>query len=65
MHHFDNFLDMGGYAAFIWPSFGVTAITLVTLIAISLIDLRSKRRTFESMKKRHIDVIKRQLSDDA
>ncbi len=27
-----EFVSMGGYAAFIWPSFGVTAFVLVALV---------------------------------
>lgn len=31
MSGLDEFLAMGGYAAFVWPSFGVTAVVLVGL----------------------------------
>lgn len=31
MSGLDEFLSMGGYAAFVWPSFGVVAVVLVGL----------------------------------
>lgn len=35
---------MGGYAAFVWPAWGLTALVMVGLVAISLWDLRAQRR---------------------
>ena len=31
----NTFWDMGGYAAFVWPAYGVSLIALVTLIVLS------------------------------
>lgn len=31
----DHFLAMGGYAAFIWPAFGIAAIILISLLIVS------------------------------
>lgn len=32
----NEFLDMGGYAAFVWPSYGISAVILILLVAFSL-----------------------------
>ncbi len=31
-----DFLSMGGYAAFIWPAYGVAALVLIALVFTSL-----------------------------
>jgi heme exporter protein D len=30
-----EFLDMGGYAAFVWPAYGITALIMVILFVVS------------------------------
>jgi heme exporter protein D len=40
-----EFLEMGGYAAFIWPAYGVTALVLTVLVLDSV--TRLKRRLAE------------------
>jgi heme exporter protein D len=35
-----DFLAMGGYAQFVWPAYGLAAVVLVGLLAISLRQLR-------------------------
>ncbi|TQF78445.1 heme exporter protein CcmD [Elioraea sp. Yellowstone] len=37
------FLDMGGYAAFVWPAYAVAVGALVALAAISLRQWRAAR----------------------
>ena len=32
-----SFFEMGGYAAYVWPAFGVGAVVLIALLAISLL----------------------------
>lgn len=39
-----EFIDMGGYAAFIWPAYAVAVVVMVGLVLQSLIDLRTQRR---------------------
>ncbi len=41
---------MGGYAAFVWPSFGVTALVLVGLLMISLRFLRASEATLAGLQ---------------
>ena len=45
-----EYLSMGGYAAFVWPAFGVTAIVMVALLVASIRGLRKERRTLELME---------------
>ena len=42
-----EFLSMGGYGAYIWPSFGVTAVLLVVLLISSL---RFAKRSEQALK---------------
>ena len=46
-----EFLAMGGYAAFVWPAFGATALVMVGLLLASLRSLRRERRALELMEK--------------
>ena len=39
-----EFLDMGGYAGFVWPAFGLTALVMVWLLVASLRRLRANER---------------------
>jgi heme exporter protein D len=38
-----EFFNMGGYAAYIWPAYGVAAVVLIGLLAESLLGLRRRR----------------------
>lgn len=40
MENFAQFLEMGGYARFVWPSFGLTFAVLAGLLIASLRTLR-------------------------
>ncbi|MGF1610656.1 MAG: heme exporter protein CcmD [Kiloniellales bacterium] len=40
-----GFFEMGGYAGFVWPSFGITALVMIGLLVVSLRELRSRERT--------------------
>ena len=39
-----EYFAMGGYAAFIWPSYGLTALALVGILWSSLAALRAAER---------------------
>lgn len=42
--NWQTFFDMGGYAAFVWPAYGLSAIALIALGLASLRDMwRSER----------------------
>ena len=38
-----EFLEMGGYAAFVWPAYGITVLVLVLLLVDSLGRLRRRQ----------------------
>ncbi len=44
MEQLRSFLAMGGYSAFVWPAFGVTALVMGWLQAASLRRLRGLER---------------------
>ncbi len=44
MEQLRSFLAMGGYGAFVWPAFGVTALIMGWLLAASLRRLRGLDR---------------------
>ena len=38
-----DFLAMGGYAGFVWPAYGIAALVLVGLLAVSWHQLRQAK----------------------
>lgn len=38
-----TWFDMGGYAGYVWPSYGVAAVILLAMLAISLKERRRAR----------------------
>ncbi len=47
-----DFLSMGGYGAFVWPAYAVSAVTLIGLSAFILRRARSARRRLDDLEKR-------------
>jgi heme exporter protein D len=45
-----EFFAMGGYAAFIWPAFAITAIVLAGLLMISLRGVRVREARLDALK---------------
>lgn len=45
-----SFWEMGGYAAYVWPAFGATAVILMGLLVISVRTLRSRERTLRTLE---------------
>ncbi len=45
------FLDMGGYAAFVWPAYGVAAVVLIGLAVFALRSYRVRRALLEALEK--------------
>ena len=43
----NEFFAMGGYAAFVWPAYGVVAIVLVGLYLVSVRALRAREAEIE------------------
>ena len=44
-----EFFHMGGYALYVWPSFGLTAAVLAGLLAVSLRGLRAREAALEAL----------------
>ena len=47
-----EFLDMGGYASFVWPSYGVTAVVMVGLLIASLRKQKSVEATLAALEEK-------------
>ncbi len=50
MASLSDFFAMGGYAAFVWPAYGLTAAVMIWLTWSSVRDLRADRRTLEALQ---------------
>ena len=44
------FLEMGGYATFVWPSLGLTAAVMIGLLVATLRQLRSRQRRLADLE---------------
>jgi heme exporter protein D len=47
-----QFLDMGGYARFVWPAWGVAVIVLGGLLIDSVVTYRRRRRELDAAEER-------------
>jgi heme exporter protein D len=45
-----HFLAMGGYAAFVWPAYGVALLALGGLLVQSLRQYRARQRELERLQ---------------
>jgi len=45
-----EFLRMGGYAAYVWPAYGITAVVMLGLLVATLRDLRANERTLQTLR---------------
>ncbi len=53
MTHVDGiheFLDMGGYAVWVWSAYGISAAGLIGILMWSLRTLRAREKEFEDLK---------------
>ena len=51
----NDFFDMGGYGAFIWPAYLVTFIILGGILAQSVVTMRRRERLADVLRKRRRD----------
>jgi len=47
---FTSFLDMGGYASWVWTTYGLATVALVGMLAISRRTWKAREREFENLK---------------
>ncbi len=45
-----TFLDMGGYARWVWSAYGVCIVSLVAMLVFSLRSLKAREREFEQLR---------------
>jgi heme exporter protein D len=45
-----SFWEMGGYAAYVWPAFGVTVVLLLALLGLSLRGLWARERSLRALE---------------
>ncbi len=45
----EDFWHMGGYALYVWPSFLIAALIMLTMVCMSLVSLRKARRSLASV----------------
>jgi len=45
-----EFFTMGGYATFVWPAYGITALVMLGLLVDTLHRLRARRRRLEQLE---------------
>jgi heme exporter protein D len=50
MDSLTSFLEMGGYARFVWPSFAVTFLVLAGLLIESMYSLKVKRQRLAALQ---------------
>ena len=50
MGQISDFLDMGGYAAYVWPAYALAALVLVALLVSSLRSLRAGQRELKRLE---------------
>lgn len=47
----NEFLAMGGYAAFIWPTYGIAAVLLLGLLALSMRNMRQREALADALRR--------------
>ncbi len=51
MESFSAFLEMGGYGAYVWPSFGVSAVLMVAVALQSIRALKASEAAFKALER--------------
>lgn len=52
MERVGTFLEMGGYAAYVWPALGLTVVILVGMAAASIGRMRAAERALDEAEQR-------------
>jgi len=48
-----TYLEMGGYARFVWPAYGLAAVVTLGLLAVSVKTLRSRERALAMLQEQN------------
>ena len=65
MEEITAFFDMGGYAAYVWPSLVLTAAVMAGLLIATLSQLRSRQRRLAELEARGIQRRRRMAQESA
>ena len=49
MSSFSTFFAMGGYGAYVWPAYGLTAVAFIGVLIWTFTGLRSRRREEQAL----------------
>jgi heme exporter protein D len=49
---FSDFLAMGGYAAYVWPAFGITAVVMIAMLWASRRALKAREAELDKLDQR-------------
>jgi len=52
MQSLSEFLAMGGYAAYVWSAYGITALLLIGLLVATLRSLHARQRALAELEPR-------------
>ncbi len=50
MDAFRDFLDMGGYAVWVWSAYGISALSLIGMLVWSVRTLKARQKEFDVLK---------------
>jgi len=65
MDSLSSFLNMGGYAGFVWPSFGISVLVLVVLLVASLRSLSAREATLAQLQGGATEASRREATREA
>ena len=51
MENLSSFFEMGGYAAYVWPAYGLAAVVMVAVLAASLRSAKTAERDLEAAQR--------------
>lgn len=55
MDNLNTFFEMGGYAAYVWPGYGLAALGMVGLLLVTLRTLRAREKEFAKVRRNRPD----------
>jgi heme exporter protein D len=61
----NEFLNMGGYAAYIWPALGFAALVLVVMTVASIARLRASEAALRAAEGQSLQRRRRNTQEDA
>ena len=50
MEQIESFFAMGGYGAYVWPAYGLTAAVMIAFLVTTLRSLHSRRKSLETLE---------------